>query len=190
MAVAEAPTVVAIVGRKNSGKTSLLVAVAAELKRRGHRVASVKHGHHRFEIDHPGRDSWRHVHEGGVEAVLLLSATKVAMVMHTPDAEPDVHEMIERHLGGRGYDLVLVEGYKHGDLPKIEIHRRAANPGPVFDASDPAAAALFLGIVTDDPTVAAACPVIPLAGPEATAAHVSTVADLIERFHDRSRIRG
>ena len=57
----ELPPMIGIVGRKNSGKTTLLVAVAAELKRRGLRVASVKHGHHAFEIDHPGRDSWRHV---------------------------------------------------------------------------------------------------------------------------------
>ena len=77
----ELPPMIGIVGRKNSGKTTLLVAVAAELKRRGLRVASVKHGHHEFEIDHPGRDSWRHVHEGEVEAVLFLSSGKLAMVM-------------------------------------------------------------------------------------------------------------
>lgn len=180
------PPVVAIVGRKNSGKTTLLVRVAAELSRRGRRVASVKHGHHDFEIDHPGRDSWRHVHEGGVEAVLLLSSRKVAMVMHTPEGEPDVHEMIARHLGGRRYDLVLVEGFKHGDLPKIEIHRQAAHPAPVYDPAHAAAAALFLGLVTDDPAVRAECPVIALGSDAAAAPHVLAVADLVEDFRSRT----
>lgn len=190
MTEADTPPVVAIVGRKNSGKTTLLVRLAAELKRRGYRVASVKHGHHEFEIDQPGRDSWRHVHEGGVEAVLLLSSRKVAMVMHTPDGEPDVHTMIARHLGGRGYDVVLVEGFKHGDLPKIEIHRRAAHPGPVYDPADAAAAALFLGLVTDDPAVRPACPVIPLQKDAPSAPHVTAAADLIENFRRRALAHG
>lgn len=188
MAGTDPAVVVAIVGRKNSGKTTLLVRVAAELGRRGLRVASVKHGHHEFEIDHPGRDSWRHVHEGGVEAVLLLSSRKVAMVMHTPEGEPDVHEVIDRHFGGRGYDIVLVEGFKHGDLPKVEIHRLAAHPGPVYDPADPAAAALFLGLVTDDPAIEAQCPVVPLGSDAPASPHVVAVADLLAG-HRESRVR-
>lgn len=187
MARTETPPIVAIVGRKNSGKTTLLVRVAAEFRRRGLRVASVKHGHHEFEIDHPGRDSWRHVHEGGVEAVLLLSSRKVAMVMQTPDGEPDVHEMIGRHFGGRGYDLVLVEGFKYGDLPKVEIHRRETHPTPVYDPADPAAAELFLGLVTDDPAIAAGCSLIPLGSDAASAPHVIAVADLIVA-HQQGRL--
>lgn len=183
--MADRPTLVSIVGRKNSGKTTLLVRVAAELIRRGHRVASVKHGHHEFEIDQPGRDSWRHVHEGGVEAVLLLSSRKIAMVMQTPKGETDVHTLVERHFGGRGYDIVLVEGFKHGDLPKVEVHRRGVHPGPVYDGADDAAAALFLGLVTDDPGVEAHCPVVPLAADGPDAPHVLAVADLVEAFHRR-----
>jgi molybdopterin-guanine dinucleotide biosynthesis protein MobB len=173
---AEAPLILAIVGKKNSGKTTLLVGVAAELRRRGVRVASVKHGHHDFEIDRPGRDSWRHVHEGGVEAVLILAAGRVAMVMETPDEEPDALALIERHLGGRGYDVVLVEGFKQGDLPKIEIYRRAAGQTPVYDARDAAAARRFLAIVTDETPLSTACPSIPLAE---DGSHVIRVADLI-----------
>ena len=186
MAGVDAPLVVGIVGRKNSGKTTLLVRVAAELGRRGLRVASVKHGHHEFEIDQPGRDSWRHVHEGGVEAVLLLSSRKLAMVMHTPEGEPEVHEMIERHLGGRGYDVVLVEGFKHGDLPKIEIHRRGVHPRPIHDPADAPAAALFLALVTDETSALASCPVIPLSADAADAGHVRQVADLITRLRERA----
>jgi molybdopterin-guanine dinucleotide biosynthesis protein MobB len=186
MAPADAPLVVAIVGRKNSGKTTLLVRVAAELGRRGLRIASVKHGHHEFEIDQPGRDSWRHVHEGGVEAVLLLSSRKIAMVMNTAVGEPDVHEMIERHLGGRGYDVVLVEGFKHGDLPKIEIHRRDVHPRPIHDPAEEPAAALFIALVTDDATATASCPVVPLTADAADAPHVHAVADLITKLRVRA----
>lgn len=181
MAAAERPVVVSIVGKKNSGKTTLLVGVAAELRRRGLRVASVKHGHHAFEMDQPGRDSWRHVHEGGVEAVLLLSAGKLALIMSTPGEEPDVREAIERHLGGRAYDAVLVEGYKHGELPKIEIYRREIHDAPVYNRADPVAAARFLAIVSDDPALDAECPVIPLDPGSAHGFHVQSVAELIER---------
>ena len=179
----ERPPLIAIVGKKNSGKTTLLVGVAAELKRRGMRVASVKHGHHAFEIDHAGRDSWRHVHEGGVDAVLLLSSMKVAMVMHTPEGhEPDLEEMVARHLGGRRYDIVLVEGYKHGELPKVEIHRAGIHQSPVYDASDAAASSRFLAIVSDDPTLRASCPVIPIDAAGSAGSHVQAVADLLSRI--------
>ena len=175
----EPPPMIGIVGRKNSGKTTLLVAVAAELKRRGLRVASVKHGHHEFEIDHPGRDSWRHVHEGEVEAVLFLSSGKLAMVMRMPGEEPGLEEVVGRHFAHRGFDLVLVEGFKHGDLPKIEIHRHTAHAAPLCASGEALAVGGFIALVTDDLDVTPACRVIPLGGPEAGAAHVATVADLI-----------
>lgn len=175
------PPVVSIVGKKNSGKTTLTVAVAAELKRRGYRVASVKHGHHDFEIDQPGRDSWRHFHEGGVEAVLLASAGKLALVMRTPAEEPDPVALVERFYAGSGYDLVLVEGYKFGPFPKIEVFRRAVHERPVFDPGDAEAARRFLGIVTDDPALRAGIPVVPLDGDPVRGAHVGRVCDLIEQ---------
>lgn len=175
--VAEVPPIVAIVGRKNSGKTTLLVAVAAELKRRGVRVASVKHGHHDFEIDHPGRDSWRHVHEGGVEAVLFLASGKLAMVMNLPGEEPSVEQMVGRHFGDRGYDLILVEGFKMSALPRIEVHRRGGAEGPLESSGDPAGP--YLALITDDPALRASCPVIPLAGSTADAPHIRAVADLL-----------
>jgi molybdopterin-guanine dinucleotide biosynthesis protein MobB len=178
--MAELPPIVAIVGRKNSGKTTLLVAVAAELKRRGLRVASVKHGHHDFEIDHPGRDSWRHVHEGGVEAVLFLASGKLAMVMNLPGEEPSVEEMVERHFGGREYDLILVEGFKMSALPRIEVHRRGAVEGSLASAG--AAPGPYLALVTDDPALRPTWPVIRLAGPDPAAPHVREVADLLSAF--------
>lgn len=178
--VGSSPPIIAIVGRKNSGKTTLLVRLAAELRRRGLRIASVKHGHHTFEFDQPGRDSWRHVHEGGVEAVLMIARGRMAMVMATPEEDSDPQAAVAQHFGGRGYDLVLVEGYKHGKLPKIEIHRAGGSEGPVYDAGDPEAAAHFLALVTNLPTTAA-IPVIPLPPDTADAPHLLALADLVQQ---------
>jgi molybdopterin-guanine dinucleotide biosynthesis protein MobB len=171
-------TTISIVGKKNSGKTTLLVALAAELRRRGFRVASLKHGHHAFEMDREGTDSWRHFHEGEVEAVLFVSAGKIALVSRVPEGEPDPRELIDRFYAEQGYDLVLVEGYKRGPFPKIEIHRKAAGERAVYDPSDPVAAALFLAIVTDDAELVGSCPVIPL-DPRPAGSHVTAIADLI-----------
>lgn len=174
MTEADIPPAISVVGRKNSGKTTLVVALAAELKRRGLRVASIKHGHHRFEIDQPGRDSWRHFHEGEVEAVLLASAGKLALIERQPE-EPEPEALLRRFFAGRGYDVVLVEGYKQGPFPRIEVFRRAVQSDPLFDPTD-GSARLFLALVTDDPAHAAGIPVIPL---DPAGAHVRAVADLV-----------
>jgi molybdopterin-guanine dinucleotide biosynthesis protein MobB len=173
--------VISIAGKKNSGKTTLVVALAAELKRRGHRVASVKHGHHGFEIDQPGRDSWRHFHEGEVEAVLMMSASKIALVMRMEE-EPDPAALIERLYGGRGYDLVLVEGFKHGPFAKLEVYRRAVHERPVYDPSDAEAAARYLAVITDDPGFPAGVPVIPLDPEDPQGSHVRAAADRVEEW--------
>lgn len=176
--MSDAPPILSIIGKKNSGKTTLLVALAAELRGRGLRVASLKHGHHGFEIDHPGRDSWRHFHEGQTEAVVVISADRIAMVMRTP-GEEDPEEIVSRLFGGLGYDVVLAEGYKHGPFAKIEVFRTAAHDAPVANLSDTAAAALHVALVTDAPAPAAACPVVAL---DARGGHVPAVADLVERW--------
>ena len=173
------PPAVAVVGRKNSGKTTLVVVLAAELRRRGWRVASLKHGHHDFEIDQPGRDTWRHFHEGQVEAVVMASAGKVALVMRTGDEEPDPQALIDRFYGGMGYDLVLVEGYKQGPFPRIEVHRQAVHDRPLHDPADADAAARCIAMVTDV-AVDAPWPVIPLDPADAQGSHVALVADLVE----------
>jgi molybdopterin-guanine dinucleotide biosynthesis protein B len=176
MSAPDPPPAVCIVGRKNSGKTTLTVALAAELKRRGRRVATIKHGHHAFETDEPGRDSWRHFNEGEAEATIMAGTGKIALVMRI-DGEPDPVRLTREHYAGRGYDVVLIEGWKHGALPKIEVFRRAVHDRPLYDAADPDAAARFVAIVTDDPSLDAGCPVIVL---EAAGAHVARVADLVE----------
>ncbi|HEX6747669.1 MAG TPA: molybdopterin-guanine dinucleotide biosynthesis protein B [Longimicrobium sp.] len=172
----EIPPAVCIVGRKNSGKTTLTVALAAELRRRGRRIATIKHGHHAFETDQPGRDSWRHFNEGQAEATIMAGTGKIALVMRI-DGEPDPERLVRDFYAGRGYELVLIEGWKHGALPKIEIFRRAVHDRPVHDPEDADAAARFIAIVTDDESLRAGCPVIAL---EAHGGHVAVIADLLE----------
>jgi molybdopterin-guanine dinucleotide biosynthesis protein MobB len=173
------PPVVSVIGRKNSGKTTLVVALVAELKRRGYRVATLKHGHHDFEIDQPGRDSWRHFNEGGAEAVIMAGAGKVALVMRT-DGEPDPEDLIRRFYAGRGYDLVVVEGYKQGPFPKIEVFRRAVHDRAIQDSGDAEQSATFLAIVTDDSHFETHVPLVPLDPADAQGSHVARVADLVE----------
>jgi molybdopterin-guanine dinucleotide biosynthesis protein MobB len=178
MSPPDLPPAVCIVGRKNSGKTTLTVALAAELGHRGRRVATIKHGHHAFETDEPGRDSWRHFNEGGAEATIMSGTGKIALVMRI-DGEPDPERLVADFYAGRGYDLVLIEGWKHGTLPKVEVFRRAIHDQPIYDADDAEAASRFLAIITDDPELEARCPVIPL---DEGGAHVGRVADLLEAW--------
>jgi molybdopterin-guanine dinucleotide biosynthesis protein MobB len=179
IASAEPPPVVCIVGRKNSGKTTLAVALLAELKRRGFRVASIKHGHHAFETDQPGRDSWRHFNEGEAEATIMAGEGKIALVMRI-DGEPDPRQLVREFYTGRGYDLVLIEGYKQGPFPRIEVFRRAVHDRPIHDLATPDP--LLTAIVTDDPDLTCPVPVVPL-DPADPHAHVAGVADLVmERF--------
>src|SRR3954465_14318474 len=171
MTAPDLPSAVCIVGRKNSGKTTLTVAAAAELGRRGRRIATIKHGHHAFETDQPGRDSWRHFNEGQAEATIMAGIGKIALVMRV-DGDPEPARLVRDFYAGRGYDLVLIEGWKHGALPRIEVFRRAIHERPIYDAEDADDAARFLAIVTDDADFRAGCPVIAL---DAAGAHVGRV---------------
>jgi molybdopterin-guanine dinucleotide biosynthesis protein MobB len=175
------PHIVSVVGRKNSGKTTLLVELAAELRRRGVRVASIKHSHHEFDMDVPGKDSWRHFHEGAVEAVVVASPTRLALVARAEAADRDPVELVRRFLPGQRYDLVLVEAFTQAPLPKIEIFRRAVHTAPL-DADEfgqhAGPAAGHIAMVTDAPEVFgdAPCPTIPLS---ADGAHIAALADLL-----------
>lgn len=173
----DTPPAACIIGRKNSGKTTLAVAVLAELRRRGVRVASIKHGHHAFESDEPGRDSWRHFNEGHAEATIMAGTGRIALTMRI-DGEPDPVRLVRDFYAGRSYDLVLIEGYKHGPFPRIEVFRRAVHDRPLYDGAD---AASWLAIVTDDAELRAEVPVIVMdaAAPDA---HVRRVADLLADF--------
>jgi molybdopterin-guanine dinucleotide biosynthesis protein MobB len=169
------PPALSVVGRKNAGKTTLVVALLAELGRRGRRVASIKHGHHAFESDQPGRDSWRHFHDGGAAASMMAGAGKVALTLRW-EGDPDPAELVRRFFAAGGYDLVLIEGYKHGPYPKLEVFRQALHDAPLLAGA--AVPSDWLALVSDDPRPSAGVPVVPL---RADGAHVAALADLVER---------
>jgi len=144
-----AARVISIVGRKNAGKTTLTVALAAEFARRGKRVMTLKHGSHAPAIDTQGTDSWRHFHEGRAERTLLSSETGLVLFDRAPDSY-DPLALVRQHLADA--DIVLVEGYKRAALPKIEVWRRTLSQGPIHDPADPLARH-WIALVTDDPGV-------------------------------------
>ncbi len=114
---------VCIAGAKNAGKTTLIERLLPELAARGRRVATVKHDAHDFEIDMPGKDSWRH-RQAGSHTTIIASSSKVAMVRRT-DREASLDELLR--LVDRSCDLVLIEGMRRSPLPKILVHRSDRN---------------------------------------------------------------
>ena len=168
------PFIVSVVGKKDSGKTTLTVALLAELRRRGRRVMSVKHGHG-FDLDREGADSWRHRHEGGAERVVVAGPGEMAVLGEWgPEGEMDLTALVGRYLGDA--DVVVAEGYKLGSHPKIEVFRAAAHPDPLYTRDHPQAHT-FLAVVTDRPDFSAGVPVLSLDAPDM----VEHVADLVER---------
>jgi molybdopterin-guanine dinucleotide biosynthesis protein MobB len=141
-----ATRLISIIGRKNAGKTTLTVALASELARRGHRVMTMKHSDHPAQVDQPGVDSWRHLHEGRAERVLLVSPEMRVLFHRAPD-EYDPVGLAREHLAGA--DIVLIEGFKRAPIPKIEVFRRAVASQPIYDPTAPNAEE-WVAIVTDD----------------------------------------
>jgi molybdopterin-guanine dinucleotide biosynthesis protein MobB len=168
---------VAIIGRKHHGKTTLTVQLAAELTRRGHRVATIKHGTHTFNIDPTTTDTYRHYHEGQAIKVAMVAPDKFALIERWSE-ELAPEEIAARYMGDA--DVVLCEGFKRSALPRIEIFRAAAGAGgraqPLYDPSAPEARH-YLAIVTDADTFSGDVPVIRLSEP----AWLAAVADVIEQ---------
>ena len=152
-----------VIGWKNAGKTGLMERLVTEITQRGISVSTIKHAHHTFDVDHPGKDSYRH-RVAGASEVLLASGTRVALMQELRDApEPSLSELIARL---NPVDLILIEGYKRDAHPKIEAHRAVTGnpliaPGdssvlavasdislnldrPVFDLNDTVAMADFI----------------------------------------------
>jgi molybdopterin-guanine dinucleotide biosynthesis protein len=141
------PPVVSIVAKSGTGKTTLLEKLIGELKSRGYRVGVVKHDAHRFNIDHEGKDSWR-LTQAGADTMVITSPDKIAMVkQHPPAREPLLAETIGRYCND--LDLVLTEGFKHGLLPKIEVHRQARSAQLLCrgEKHDP----LLIAVASDQP---------------------------------------
>jgi molybdopterin-guanine dinucleotide biosynthesis adapter protein len=113
------PPIVSIVGRSGSGKTTLIEKLIPEIKRRGYRVGTIKHTHHPFEVDQPGKDSSRH-RAAGADTVMLAAPGKVAMIK---DVLSDRLDALVDYF--RDVDLLITEGFKRESRPKIEVIRAA-----------------------------------------------------------------
>lgn len=128
-----------ITGWKNSGKTTLTCKLVTEFTRRGFRVATVKHAHHDFDIDHAGTDSFRH-RQAGAGQVAIVSARRWALMQELSGApEPTLAEVLARL---SPCDLILIEGYKREGHPKIETRRLAATDQTPIAPKDPTIAAI------------------------------------------------
>ncbi len=112
------PYIISVVGKSNSGKTTLLEKIIPELKKRGYRSGIVKHAQHGFEMDKKGKDSWRHK-KAGADASLVISPGVIALVK---DDEPDSVQDIRKYLSDM--DIIITEGFKREKIPKIEIFRK------------------------------------------------------------------
>ena len=157
-----------VTGWKNSGKTSLMERLITEFTARGLSVSSVKHAHHSFDIDHPGRDSYRH-RDAGARQVLLASRNRWALMHELRDED-------ERSLGDllkqlSPVNLVLIEGYKRDRHPKIEAHRKETGQ-PLIAPEDETIVA-----VASDTSVAIDRPVLDL---NDTAAIANFIAQHLE----------
>lgn len=146
--------VIGIVGWKNSGKTTLVVALIEHLSARGLRVSSVKHAHHRVELDKPGKDSHRHRMAGATEVVLATSERFAIFHELRGAKEPELPELLARM---SPVDVVLVEGFKRFAHPKLEVRRRTI-ARPLLALSDPD----IVGIASDMPLEGLHVPVLPL----------------------------
>jgi len=118
---------VSIVGKSDAGKTTLLEKLIPEMVRRGYRVGTVKHDVHGFDIDHKGKDSWRHK-QAGAATVVVSSPSKVAMIRDVPAEEP-LRCLVEKYFRDR--DIVLTEGFKKENMPKVEIFRKSVHQEPL-----------------------------------------------------------
>ena len=151
--------IISVIGRKNAGKTTLAVALASELVRRGHRVMTIKHGHHPADVDRQGSDTWRHFHEGHAERVLIASPDLRVLFERSPDdydpdrARPAVYAR-RRH-------RARPKGSRRRPFPKIEVYRRAAGASPLYDPVAPNSRE-WVAIITDDPDFHRRLPRAPL----------------------------
>ena len=119
-----------------TGKTTLLKQLIPLLKNEGLKVAVIKHAHHHFDLDQPGKDSFE-LRKAGADKTIICTYTRMAVITEfpTPDDEPSLQDIIDS-IDSDNYDLILVEGYKHLPFPKIELHRKSVGK-PYLYQEDP-----------------------------------------------------
>jgi molybdopterin-guanine dinucleotide biosynthesis protein B len=142
-----------LAGWSGSGKTTLLTTLIPELVRRGVTVSTIKHAHHEFDIDKPGKDSWLH-RQAGASEVMVASSRRFALMHELREAaEPSLAELVTRMAP---VDLLLVEGFKRDSHPKLEVHRPSVGK-PFLYPEDPH----ILAIASDE-VLAVPLPLLPL----------------------------
>jgi molybdopterin-guanine dinucleotide biosynthesis adapter protein len=151
--------IIGLAGWSGSGKTTLITKVIPRLIARGNKVSTLKHAHHGFDLDQPGKDSFMHRTAGATE-VIVSSANRFA-VLHElrGEAEWDLPALLSK---ASPVDLILVEGFKRDRFPKLEVHR-AANGKPLIQPDDPH----IVAIASDQKLPAAKVPVLDLDNTEA-----------------------
>jgi molybdopterin-guanine dinucleotide biosynthesis protein B len=156
--------VMGIVGWSGSGKTSLLVALLPILRERGLKVSTMKHAHHRFDVDTSGKDSFLHREAGASEVLVVTSSRWVLMHESREEPEPSIEELIQRMTP---VDLLLIEGFKTHPHPKLEIHR-ASEGKPLLCPADPD----IVAVATDQVLGDLAIPQLDLNDPRAIAGFI------------------
>jgi molybdopterin-guanine dinucleotide biosynthesis protein B len=119
--------IVSIVGKSDAGKTTLLEKLVPELTARGYCIGTIKHDVHGFDIDHEGKDSWRHKHAGA--RIVAISSPKKVAVVRDVDTEETIHSLATKYF--QDADIILTEGYKRESKPKIEVFRSQVHDSPL-----------------------------------------------------------
>ena len=149
--------ILGLTGWSGSGKTTLLTALLPGFVARGLSVSTVKHAHHGFDLDQPGKDSWRH-RQAGAREVMISSGLRWALMHELQGPEPSLSALIARLAP---VDLVLVEGFKAHPHPKIEVYRPALERPPVWPGR-----ADIVAVASDAAVEGAGRPVLPLNRPD------------------------
>ncbi len=134
--------IISIVGWSGSGKTVLLEKLVPEMVRRGYRVATAKHHPHDFDIDHEGKDTWRH-RQAGAACTIISSHNRMAMTRDM-DHDASLEELRDRFISD--VDIVIAEGFKRERVPKVEVYRSVMKAEPLYKTIDG-----VIAIVTDAP---------------------------------------
>lgn len=137
---------IGFVGYSGSGKTTLLTQLITLLRDRGYRLGVIKHAHHQFDIDYPGKDSYELRHAGASQ-MLVASQNRWALITETPQQQHDPHlqDLIDR-LDCSELDLILVEGFKHEAYPKLEVYRQVVGHSPLYPDDSH-----IIGLITELP---------------------------------------
>ena len=161
--------VLGIIGWSGSGKTTFLVELLTQLRAEGMSVSTIKHAHHGFDMDRPGKDSFRH-REAGAHEVLVTSGSRWALLHETVGPEPGLDELLGRL---DPVDLVLVEGYKSHAFPKLEVHRPSLGKPPIWlTQSD------VVAVASDEAMDVGGRTLLPLNNPPAVVAWLRIYLDL------------